>query len=62
MQEQRFPEFVRNFLRDMFPKGDVPKWVCEAMDCAGISLEGVVAPEGPAPNPVQKPGEGAMAE
>ncbi len=41
-QEQRFPEFVRGFLKDMYPKGDVPQWVQDAMVVAEISLDGVV--------------------
>ncbi|GJM98748.1 hypothetical protein PR202_ga15785 [Eleusine coracana subsp. coracana] len=36
--EGRFPEFVRRFLRTQFPKGDVPKWVCNAMEVAGIDI------------------------
>jgi queuine tRNA-ribosyltransferase len=39
--EQRFPDFVRCFLRDLYPQGDVPQWVCDAMEAAEISLEGV---------------------
>ncbi|GLC34723.1 hypothetical protein PLESTB_001230700 [Pleodorina starrii] len=44
IEEQRFPDWVRGYLGTMFPKGDVPGWVRDAMDAAGISLEGVVAP------------------
>lgn len=40
-QEQRFPTFVREYLRTMFPRGDVPKWVREALEVAGIDLEGI---------------------
>uniref|UniRef100_A0A0A9DEW3 tRNA-guanine(15) transglycosylase-like domain-containing protein n=1 Tax=Arundo donax TaxID=35708 RepID=A0A0A9DEW3_ARUDO len=36
--EGRFPEFVRGFLRAQFPKGDVPKRVCNAMEVAGIDI------------------------
>ncbi|KAJ8433795.1 hypothetical protein Cgig2_025958 [Carnegiea gigantea] len=36
--EGSFPEFVCNFLRKMFPKGDVPEWVCNAMEVAGIDI------------------------
>ncbi|KAL6846175.1 hypothetical protein ACP4OV_023623 [Aristida adscensionis] len=36
--EGRFPEFVRGFLRVQFPKGDVPQWVCNAMEVAGIDI------------------------
>ncbi|CAN0889965.1 Queuine tRNA-ribosyltransferase catalytic subunit 1 [Linum grandiflorum] len=34
----RFPDFVCNFLKKMFPKGDVPEWVCNAMEVAGIDI------------------------
>ncbi|KAH9756450.1 Queuine tRNA-ribosyltransferase catalytic subunit 1 [Citrus sinensis] len=30
--------FVCDFLQKMFPKGDVPEWVCNAMDVAGIDI------------------------
>ncbi|XP_071923941.1 uncharacterized protein [Coffea arabica] len=36
--EGRFPEFVCKFLQTMFPKGDVPEWVCNAMEVAGIDI------------------------
>ncbi|GFR40021.1 hypothetical protein Agub_g556 [Astrephomene gubernaculifera] len=63
IEEQRFPEWVRNYLRTMFPKGDVPGWVRDAMAVAGISLEGVVAPGSPQPPPAEaKGGEGAEEE
>lgn len=47
-QEQRFPEWVREYLRTMFPAGDVPGWVRDAMAEAGIDLAGV-ATDQPAP-------------
>ncbi|XP_052201675.1 uncharacterized protein LOC127807678 isoform X2 [Diospyros lotus] len=37
-----FPEFVCDFLQKMFPKGDVPEWVCNAMEVAGIDISSVV--------------------
>ena len=40
-----FPEWVRNYLRVMFPSGDVPNWVREAMAEAGIDLTGVAMAE-----------------
>lgn len=36
--EGRFPEFVRGFLRVQFPTGDVPQWVRNAMEVAGIDI------------------------
>lgn len=41
IKEQRLPDFVRGFVAGMFPAGDVPQWVVDALDFAGISLEGV---------------------
>lgn len=41
IKEQRLPEFVRGYVAGMFPAGDVPQWVVDALDFAGISLEGV---------------------
>ncbi|KAH1245205.1 Queuine tRNA-ribosyltransferase catalytic subunit 1 [Glycine max] len=41
--EGRFPEFVCDFLRKMFPKGDVPEWVCDAMEVAGIDISSCCA-------------------
>lgn len=41
IKEQRFPDFVRQFMAGMFPRGDVPQWVVDALDVAGISLDGV---------------------
>ncbi len=37
----QLPEFVRGYVKGMHPKGDVPQWVVDALDVAGISLEGV---------------------
>ncbi|EFJ52273.1 hypothetical protein VOLCADRAFT_55892 [Volvox carteri f. nagariensis] len=51
IEEQRFPEWVRNYLKTMFPKGDVPGWVRDAMAAADVSLEGVVAEDLPSPPP-----------
>ncbi|XP_024521803.1 queuine tRNA-ribosyltransferase catalytic subunit 1 [Selaginella moellendorffii] len=36
--EGRFPEFVQDFLQKQYPKGDVPEWVCNAMDVAGVDI------------------------
>eukprot|EP00878_Enallax_costatus_P011633 GHUV01012142.1.p1 GENE.GHUV01012142.1~~GHUV01012142.1.p1 ORF type:complete len:422 (+),score=93.24 GHUV01012142.1:621-1886(+) len=41
IKEQCLPQFVRDFLLGMYPKCDVPQWVVDALDVAGISLEGV---------------------
>lgn len=41
IKEQRLPQFVRSYVAGMFPAGDVPQWVVDALDFSGISLEGV---------------------
>ncbi|MCO5581784.1 hypothetical protein L7F22_035673 [Adiantum nelumboides] len=40
----QFPEFVQGFLRKQFPLGDVPEWVCNAMEVAGIDISMCCAP------------------
>lgn len=42
--EGRFPEFVCKFLQKMFPEGDVPQWVCNAMEVAGIDISSCCSP------------------
>ncbi|CAA6664369.1 unnamed protein product [Spirodela intermedia] len=41
--EGRFPDFVREFLKAQFPRGDVPEWVCNAMEVAGIDISSCCA-------------------
>ena len=36
--EQRFPAFVRDFVRQQHPDGDIPVWVTEALADVGIDL------------------------
>lgn len=33
------PRFVNDYMAKMFPKGDVPKWVRDALKVAGIELQ-----------------------
>lgn len=33
-----YPDFVRNYLTIMFPAGDVPEWVVDALEAADIKL------------------------
>lgn len=40
----QFPQFVCQFLQKMFPEGDVPEWVCNAMEVAGIDISSCCAP------------------
>ncbi|XP_065015182.1 uncharacterized protein LOC135642724 isoform X2 [Musa acuminata AAA Group] len=42
--EGHFPEFVRGFLHAQFPKGNVPEWVCNAMEVAGVDISTCCAP------------------
>lgn len=39
IKAQRFPQWVRAYMKGMFPQGDVPAWVVEALDAAGIPLK-----------------------
>ncbi|GBF88455.1 hypothetical protein Rsub_01168 [Raphidocelis subcapitata] len=41
IKEGRLPEWVRAFVAGMFPRRDVPQWVVDALDVAGITLEGI---------------------
>ena len=36
--EQRFPEFVRDFVRMHYPEGDEPEWVTMSLKYAGIEM------------------------
>jgi queuine tRNA-ribosyltransferase len=40
IMDQRFPSFVRMFVQQQFPKAadDVPQWVVDALEAAGIAL------------------------
>ncbi|KAK9804020.1 hypothetical protein WJX73_002483 [Symbiochloris irregularis] len=38
IKEQRFPDFVHNFVRVRYPQGDIPGWVSIALEGAGIPL------------------------
>ena len=37
-----YEQFIRGFLSDMFPKGDVPLWTVDALGCAGFKVESTV--------------------
>ncbi|KAL0368850.1 UNVERIFIED_CONTAM: Queuine tRNA-ribosyltransferase catalytic subunit [Sesamum calycinum] len=41
--EARFPEYVYT-LHVVFPEGDVPQWVCNAMEVAGIDISSCCSP------------------
>ncbi|KAG0586949.1 hypothetical protein KC19_2G130200 [Ceratodon purpureus] len=43
--EGRFAEFVQSFLQKQFPEGDVPEWVCSAMEVAEIDISMCCAPQ-----------------
>ena len=38
IMEQRFPAFVRDFVHQQHPNGDIPAWVTEALGEVGIDL------------------------
>jgi hypothetical protein len=62
LQDQVFPEFVRSFLKDMFPAGDVPAWVRDAMAVAEIPLDGIATAPLPSAGTEQKAAPAAPAE
>lgn len=63
MQEGSFTPWVREYMRNMFPKGDVPLWVREAMDVAGIDLEGIAtAPVKEEERQKQRPGLASLQQ
>ncbi|GMH38116.1 hypothetical protein BSKO_06000 [Bryopsis sp. KO-2023] len=39
IKEQRFPQFVRMFMKRQHPHGDIPQWIRDAMASVDISLE-----------------------
>lgn len=39
---------MRGYIKGMFPKRDVPQWVVDALDVAGISLPEDIADKRPA--------------
>lgn len=41
IKQQALPQFVQKYIAHMFPKQDVPQWVVDALDVAGISLDGI---------------------
>lgn len=36
--EGRFDQFVRDFMKSYYPKGDYPQWCVSALEVAGIPL------------------------
>jgi queuine tRNA-ribosyltransferase catalytic subunit len=38
IKEQRFPEFVRDYLRRTYPSGDFPAWAVNGLRMAGIEV------------------------
>ena len=53
VQQQRYPQFVRDCVARHYPAGDWPEWVCEGCRLAGISLDTT--------GPAQKGGAAAAA-
>lgn len=37
--ENRFPEFVKNFMKNLYKSEPVPKWIVEALGAVSIQLE-----------------------
>ena len=38
IEENRFPEFVKNFMANMFANKDYPEWIVDALAAVNISL------------------------
>lgn len=62
IKEQRYPQFVRQYVARQFPRGDVPDWVRDGCQLAGISLDGVAADAAAAPGAAAAAAPGAAAE
>ncbi|BET02334.1 TATA-box-Hypothetical protein protein [Nesidiocoris tenuis] len=45
IKEQRFPEFVKDFMAKMFASSEVPKWIRDALRAVNIPLEDTQSPE-----------------
>jgi tRNA-guanine family transglycosylase len=43
--DQRMPDFVRQMVKNHYPKGDVPAWIIEGCSLAGIEIEGIALSE-----------------
>lgn len=39
IKEDKFPEFIKDFFRTLFPKGDYPEWAVEALDSVNVKLK-----------------------
>ncbi len=38
IKEDKYPQFVRTFVKDNYPMGDVPTWAVNALEAVGITL------------------------
>lgn len=38
IKEQRFPDFVKQFMKKMFEERETPKWIVEALEAVNIKL------------------------
>jgi len=39
IEQQRFPEFVRNFMRSTYPSKEYPQWIVDALAAVNILLD-----------------------
>jgi len=39
IEQQRFPEFVRNFMRSTYPNKEYPQWIVDALGAVNIHLD-----------------------
>lgn len=39
IEEDRYPAFIRNFMREMYTDRDVPQWIRDALKSVNVDLE-----------------------
>jgi len=39
IEQQHFPEFVRNFMRSTYPSKEYPHWIVDALGAVNIHLD-----------------------
>ena len=38
ISQDRFPEFIKNFLEENFPEKDYPQWTLNALSAVGVNI------------------------
>lgn len=44
IKEQKFPEFVQNYMKKAHPDGKIPQWIIESLQAVNIELDFVPKP------------------